>query len=94
MPAGIIGGTLVLVGLVLIGIGTYLSIADWNADRRPTAPPGTFETTPTSAADVLAGLAKVFEALRDYPIGRFMIAIGFAMVVLGAIISTAGALAA
>ncbi len=96
--AGIIGGVTWLVGLVLIVVGAALSIADWNrkqrARRAPPGKPGDFVSEEAGAGEVLEGLAKLFDAIKGYETGRFLMALGFSLVVLGAIISTAGALGA
>jgi hypothetical protein len=91
---GIIGGVAAFLGIVLIIVGTMMSIADWNDKRRSSKKPGEFETDELSTAEVLEGLAKVFDALKDYSTGRFLIGIGLVLIVVGAIISTAGAIAA
>jgi uncharacterized membrane protein len=89
---GIVGGAAAFLGIVLIVVGTVISIIDWNAKRRRATKPGEFETDALGAAEVIGGLAKVFDALRDYSTGRFLIAIGVVLIVVGAAVSTIGAL--
>lgn len=92
---GIIGGVTWLVGLVLIGLGAILSITDWKRKRAAAAgKPGEFVPEPAGAADVLEGLAKLFDALKGYGTGQFLMALGLTLVIIGAIISTAGAITA
>lgn len=94
MIAGIIGGSTWLLGVILVAIGTTVSIKDWTKKRRSRKKEGEFETEGLGAAELLTGLAKVFDALKEYSIGRFLIAVGLVLVLAGAIISTAGALTA
>ena len=94
MTAGIIGGVTWVVGVILIVVGAMMSIADWNRRRKSQKKEGEFETDELGAAEVLEGLAKLFDALKDYPLGRFIMAFGLVLILIGAIVSTAGALAA
>jgi uncharacterized membrane protein len=93
MTAGWIGGGTWLLGVVLVVLGTSLSLADWRKKRRQATRPGTFQTDELSVPETLTALAKLFEALKGYPLGRYLIAIGLVLILLGAIVSTGGALA-
>ena len=94
MTAGIIGGVTWVIGVILIVVGATLSIADWNRRRQSQKKEGEFETEELGTAEVLEGLAKLFDALKEYPLGRFMMAFGLVLILIGAIVSTAGAIAA
>jgi uncharacterized membrane protein len=91
MTAGYVGLVLLALGIALIIAGTWMSIVDWNDKRRAQQAAGTHAEA-VVVAEVISGLAKLFDALRDYPTGRFLIAIGLCLVVLSAIVSTTGAL--
>jgi len=93
--AGVIGLVVMVVGLALVIVGVVISIVDWNDQRASDrGKPGDFSTKAAAGlGDVLTGLAKVFDALKSYPLGRFLVAIGFSMIVVGGAIGSAGALA-
>jgi uncharacterized membrane protein len=83
-----------ILGLLLMATGGVLSTIDWNRAQKSSGATQGFDTEAAGASEVLKGLAKLFEAIGKYPLGRFLIAIGFSLVVVGAIVTTVGAFAA
>lgn len=84
----IIALVVVIVGLLLIVIGTWVSLVDWNDRRKPkagakAAAPGAFETRAESLSETLTGLAKVFDSIARYPLGMRLVLVGVVLIVLG-----------
>jgi len=69
---------LVIVGLALVIIGTFMSLADWNKRHRLEA-----RSEDHALGEVFEGLAKLFDALKGYPPGAQMTAFGIVLIVLG-----------
>lgn len=69
--------TFVLVGLgiALILTGSVISIMDWNRRHRAKQEGGVV-TEGTSVGETIQGLAKLAEALRDYPLGMQLVFVG------------------
>jgi hypothetical protein len=86
MTAGIASLVLVGVGALLIGIGVWVSLAD---RKRSLEKQGV--TAEGTAGETLEGLAKLAEALRDYPLGMQLIFLGVVLMLAG---GTAGGIAA
>lgn len=75
MVAGIIALALTGVGLLLVLIGVGVSLADWRRSHGDLKAEGT--------AGDLEGLAKLADALRDYPLGLQLIFLGIACMFAG-----------
>ncbi len=78
MTAGIASLVLVGVGVVLIGIGVWVSLADRKHSLEKQG-----VTTEETAGETLEGLAKLAEALRDYPLGMQLIFLGVVLMLAG-----------
>jgi hypothetical protein len=76
---GIISLACVAVGIILIGIGVYMSLSDWKRKLKETAS----VTAEGTSGQTLGALAKLAEALRDYPPGMQLIFLGIALMLAG-----------
>jgi hypothetical protein len=72
---GFIALALTFVGIVLVVIGVYVSLSDWRRSHAGLKVEGT--------AGELGALAKLAEALRDYPLGLQFIFLGIACMIAG-----------
>jgi uncharacterized membrane protein len=82
MHAMAVAGLVVIgVGLLLILIGTYMTLVDWKRklEGKPQA-----ERNALSGA--LKGLAKLVTALKDYPPGQKLIVWGIVLLFVGGVI--------
>jgi hypothetical protein len=85
---GVAALVIIGVGLLLVLLGTYVSLREWNAQfakRQET-------TEGLSAEGTLKGLAKLAAALAGKPLGFQLIIIGFGLVIIGGIIGGVSAL--
>jgi hypothetical protein len=78
--------TFVLVGLgvALIVAGATISIVDWNR-RHKEKPDREVVTEGTSLPEVLKGLAKLAEALKEHQLGMQLIIVGIVVLVIAGI---------
>ena len=78
--------TFVLVGLgtALILTGSVISIMDWNRRHR-IKPDGGVVTEGTSVSEAIQGLAKLAEALRDYPLGMQLVFVGVVILIVAGV---------
>jgi hypothetical protein len=83
-PMGIVTLVLVGVGVLLILLGAFLSLAEWKRSRalRPREGLG----------DTLSGLAKLLEAMKDYPVGLKMIILGIVVLIIAGLFGGIGSL--
>jgi hypothetical protein len=79
LSLGIASLACVGVGIILIGFGIYLSLDE----RKQKLKARGAVTAEGSAADTFEGLARLAEALRDYPTGMQMIFVGVALMLVG-----------
>jgi hypothetical protein len=79
MILGIVALAMAAVGIVLIGIGVAVSLAD----RKRKLAEGKMETEGTTGK-TLEGLAKLADALKDYPLGMQLVFIGVALLLAAA----------
>ena len=75
-PLVIVGVAAVIVGLILILAGAFQAVRSEAAQTRLAA-----------EATSVDWIEKVLIALRDYPLGRFLIVIGIALMLLGGLLS-------
>ncbi|MBL8275564.1 MAG: hypothetical protein JNL93_02600 [Pelomonas sp.] len=68
-----------VVGLLLILVGAYMSVADWNRKN----PPGEFKTKADSLEGNINALTKFFDAIKGYPPGMQLIGVGLVLLLVG-----------
>jgi predicted PurR-regulated permease PerM len=68
---------LVAVGVMMISLGCYMSLQDWKEKRKKT-----ISTTPDSFSGNVKALAKLAEALKDYPAGQQLIVWGIVVLII------------
>lgn len=85
--AAIVSLVLVGVGVLLILVGAYMSLGDWKRKRE-----GNVGFAPQDLGGTLSGLAKLLEAMKDYPAGQRMIVFGILLVIIGGLWSGISAL--
>jgi hypothetical protein len=73
----IVSFVLVAVGVLLIFVGTYISVLDW---RRKYA--GETESVPQSTASTLTALGKLADAIKEYPLGQQLIVWGIVVLIV------------
>jgi hypothetical protein len=92
---GVIALVVIVVGLLLIVAGLYVSLAEWNAEQnrrlRAQRKPGV-ETDPLGAPEVLEGLAKLADALKHHRLGFQLIIFGIALVIIGGMLGGVAAI--
>jgi len=74
---GIVSLVLVAVGVLLILLGAWLSLAEWNKARAAE-----IGAKSEGLGDTLTGLARVLEAMKDYPAGQKLIILGIIVLVI------------
>jgi len=81
------GNAFQIAGLVLVGIGTllillggYVSLRDWNSKRQQLT-----EVQRNALGDLLTGLAKLADAIKNFPRGQQMIVWGIVIVIIGGV---------
>jgi len=85
---------LVGVGILLIILGCYVSLADWNRrNRTPPPAPGGVVTEATGLPEVLSGLAKLADALKGHPLGMQLIIAGITVLAIAGLFGGIGQLA-
>ncbi len=68
---------LVGLGALLILLGAFMSLVDWNSKRGgPSFAPG-------GLGGSLEGLSKLLDAMKNYPPGQKMIVFGIVILILG-----------
>jgi len=88
---------IILAGIVFIGIGTYISLYEWKQEqeRRAREMMSKGEGVVTEAAnvgEVLEGLAKLAEALKNHKLGMQLIILGITLITIGGILGGVGCL--
>ena len=83
----IAGLVLVGVGILLILLGAYMSLRDWN--RRLEGLP---DAERNAIGGALEGLTKLAEALKNYPLGQQLIVWGILIVIIGGLMGGVGGL--
>lgn len=78
MTAGIVALVLTGVGALLVVVGIYVSLSDRkrSLENQKVHPEGT-------GGETLEGLAKLADALRDYPLGMQLIFLGIVLMLAG-----------
>lgn len=76
-PLAVVTLVLVAVGVVLIGLGTWMSLRDWRKEHE-----GEMDTKAESLGETLDGLAKLVKALEGYPTGQRLIVFGIVVLVI------------
>jgi hypothetical protein len=79
-PMGISALVLVAVGVLLILLGAWMSLKEWNKARFLK-----IQTEPKALDDTLEGLAKLLEALKSYPAGQKLIVFGIVILIIAGI---------
>jgi uncharacterized membrane protein len=74
---GIVSLVLVAVGILLILLGAWLSLAEWKKAHAAGIGAKT-----EGLGDTLSGLAKVLEAMKDYPAGQKLIILGIIVLII------------
>jgi len=78
------------VGVLLILIGTWISLSEWKAEQERRAREKARDGAAPEAAplgEALEGLAKLAEALKNHKLGMQLIIVGIALITLGGILS-------
>ena len=74
---GIVSLALVAIGVLLILLGAWLSLAEWKKAHATEV-----HAKPEGLGDTLTGLARVLEAMKDYPAGQRLIILGIVVLVI------------
>jgi hypothetical protein len=74
---GVITLVLVALGCSLIALGTYMSWKDWDRKNRLVK-----TNNPNSIDKTITALAKLLEAMKDYPLGQQLIVWGIIVLVI------------
>ncbi len=77
-PIAIVSLVLVGVGILLILLGAWLSLAEWKR-ANPAA------IAARDLGETLTGLARLLDALKDYPVGRQLIVLGIVILIIAGI---------
>jgi uncharacterized membrane protein len=77
----IAGLVLVAVGTLLILLGAYISLKDWNRKRE-----GKTDAEKNALGGALEGLTKLLDALRNYPLGQQLIVWGIVILFIGGVL--------
>ena len=70
---------LVAVGTLLIVLGAYISLKDWQAKRAPSSPAA------SAVSESLDGLAKLADALKSYPLGQQLVVWGIVVLIVAGV---------
>lgn len=75
--------SLVLMGLgvFLVVVGVYVSLAEWRRQRQREA--GRIKTDELALKESLQGLAKLADALKGHPLGMQLIIVGMTLILIG-----------
>jgi hypothetical protein len=76
-PMAIAALILVGVGVLMILLGVWLTLKDWNNKQAFKV-----ENKPAALGDTLEGLAKLLEAMKTYPTGQRLIILGILVVII------------
>ncbi|MGC2163128.1 MAG: hypothetical protein WA634_14545 [Silvibacterium sp.] len=79
---GIVSLVLVAVGVLLILLGAWLSLAEWKKAHPTVTNPAVIGAKAENLGDTLSGLAKVLDAMKDYPAGQRLIVLGILVLVI------------
>jgi len=77
----VLGLVLVGIGAILILLGAWMSVVEW---KKKLA--GTTGAAPSGVGSTVTALAKLVEALKDYPTGQRMIVFGIVVAIIGGVI--------
>jgi hypothetical protein len=88
---------IILVGIVFIGIGAYISLYEWKQEQERLAREMISRgegvvTEAASVGEVLDGLAKLAEALKNHKLGMQLIILGITLITTGGILGGVGCL--
>jgi hypothetical protein len=83
----IAGLVLVAVGILLILLGAYITLKDWNRKLE-----GKTGAERNALEGTLDGLAKLLKALQGYPLGQQLIVWGIVLLFLGGLFGGVAAL--
>ena len=81
---------IVILGIVLIGLGTVLALLDWkrkrDAETQALIEKGeAVSAEEASLGEMLEGLAKLADALKGYPLGMQFVVWGIVLIIIGGI---------
>jgi len=80
---------LVGVGVLLILLGAYMSLKEWQKKLDEH-----LKVKEQALADNLKGLAKLAEAIKGYPVGQQLIVWGIVIIIIGAMFGGVSGLSA
>lgn len=83
----IAGLALVGIGTLLIVLGAYISVRDWEKKQE-----GVAGAEKQGLSGTLEGLAKLLVALKDYPLGQQLIVWGIVVTIVGGVLGGVGGL--
>lgn len=83
----IAGLAVVGLGTLLIALGAYISVKDWAKKQE-----GISGAKAQALGGTFKGLAKVIEALKDYPLGQQLIGWGILVTIIGGVLGGVGGL--
>ena len=84
----IISLVLVAVGVALIVLGAWISLREWK-----TTQAGKIKARRDALGETLTGLAKLVEALNNYPTGQRLIVFGIVVLIIAGIFGGVSGLA-
>ncbi|MDT0447785.1 hypothetical protein [Streptomyces hesseae] len=76
------------LGVLMIICGIVVSLSDLRTQRRKKGP----EQEELGLGETIGALAELAEALRDYPLGRFLVAWGTVVILIGGVIGGVSAI--
>lgn len=77
------------VGVVLIALGAYVSMKDWNRKQAAAAASG---AEGMALDKTIGALAKLADALKGHTLGMQFIIVGIVVILVGGVIGTLGAI--
>jgi len=75
----------IAVGVLLILLGAWISVADWHVGRKSSGHPGT-EGSPLGLDKTLTALQKLVAELGKHPLGIRLIVFGIVCLLIGGIL--------
>ncbi len=81
MLGAIICLVLVALGVLLILVGTWMTLKEWENVQA-----GEIKTRRDALGSTLKGLTKLLEALKHYPAGQRLIVFGIVVIIIGGLI--------
>ncbi len=84
---------LAVLGVLLIALGAWISVADWKAKQaaaRAAVARGVAVTEATGLTEAITALTKFAEALKGYPLGMQLILVGVLVEVIAAFLGGSG----